>query len=141
VGVSTSATACISSSGESNNLATVTETKLTPFASNASMILAKSESDRVGRSSYWKLLIDAATRYQHAFGTAVTLAIMGYHFCTVTEEICQADASVGRSGTGGQAMKDDIQAPRKLLTELQKAYRSLPQHFQADVTHVLSALA
>jgi radical SAM superfamily enzyme YgiQ (UPF0313 family) len=25
-------------------------------------------------------------RYRHAFGTAVTLAIMGYHFYTMTEE-------------------------------------------------------
>jgi hypothetical protein len=32
------------------------------------------------RASYWKFLIDAATRYRHAFGTALTLAILGYHF-------------------------------------------------------------
>jgi hypothetical protein len=32
------------------------------------------------RASYWKFLLDAATRYRHAFGAAVTLAIMGYHF-------------------------------------------------------------
>jgi len=43
------------------------------------------------RSSYWKLLIDAATRYRHAFGTAVTLAILGYHFNAVTEEACRTD--------------------------------------------------
>ncbi len=43
------------------------------------------------RASYWKFLIDAATRYRHAFGPAVTLAIMGYHFAAVTEEVCQAD--------------------------------------------------
>jgi Domain of unknown function (DUF4070) len=43
------------------------------------------------RASYWKFLIHAATRYRHAFGTAVTLAIMGHHFYTVTEEVCQAD--------------------------------------------------
>ena len=41
------------------------------------------------RASYWKFLIDAATRYRHAFGTAVTLAILGYHFYTVTEEACR----------------------------------------------------
>jgi len=35
---------------------------------------------------YWKFLIHAATRYRHTFGTAVTLAIMGYHFYAVTEE-------------------------------------------------------
>jgi hypothetical protein len=43
------------------------------------------------RVSYWKFLIVAATRYHHAFGAAVTLAIMGYHFCAVTEQVCQTD--------------------------------------------------
>jgi hypothetical protein len=43
------------------------------------------------RTSYWKFLIDAATQYHHAFGTAVTLAIMGYHFSAVTEEVCRTD--------------------------------------------------
>jgi uncharacterized protein DUF4070 len=41
------------------------------------------------RASYWKFLIDAATRYRHAFGTAVTLAISGYHFYMVTEDACR----------------------------------------------------
>ena len=41
------------------------------------------------RASYWKLLLHAATRYRHAFGTAVTLAILGYHFNAVTEEACR----------------------------------------------------
>jgi radical SAM superfamily enzyme YgiQ (UPF0313 family) len=43
------------------------------------------------RASYWKFLLAAATRHRHAFGAAVTLAIMGYHFYTVTEEVCQID--------------------------------------------------
>jgi radical SAM superfamily enzyme YgiQ (UPF0313 family) len=43
------------------------------------------------RASYWKFLIVAAARYRHAFGAAVTLAIMGYHFYTVTEEACRTD--------------------------------------------------
>jgi len=43
------------------------------------------------RASYWKFLIDAATRYRHAFGTAVTLAIMGHHFSSVTEKVCRTD--------------------------------------------------
>ncbi len=41
------------------------------------------------RASYWKFLIDAATRYRHAFGPAITLAIMGYHFAAITEDVCQ----------------------------------------------------
>ena len=39
------------------------------------------------------------------------------------------------------AMNGDIQATRELLTELRETCRSLPRHLQADVTHVLSALA
>ena len=38
-----------------------------------------------------EVFLDAATRYRHAFGTAVTLAILGYHFNAVTEEACQTD--------------------------------------------------
>jgi len=40
------------------------------------------------RCSYWKFLLDAATKYRHSFGTAVTLAIMGYHFRMITDEMC-----------------------------------------------------
>jgi radical SAM superfamily enzyme YgiQ (UPF0313 family) len=43
------------------------------------------------RLSYWKFFLDAATRYRHSFGTAVTLAILGYHFNAVTEEACRTD--------------------------------------------------
>jgi radical SAM superfamily enzyme YgiQ (UPF0313 family) len=41
------------------------------------------------RFAYWKFLFDAATRYRHAFGTAVTLAIMGYHFQKITQRVCE----------------------------------------------------
>src|ERR1022692_417421 len=41
------------------------------------------------RASYWKFLLQAATRYRHAFDTAVTLAIMGYHFETLTGIVCE----------------------------------------------------
>jgi len=43
------------------------------------------------RASYWKFLLEAATRYRHAFGTAITLAIMGHHFHVLTERVCRAD--------------------------------------------------
>ena len=43
------------------------------------------------RSSYWKFVYDAATRYRHAFGTAITLAIMGYHFEKITEKVLRSD--------------------------------------------------
>jgi len=44
------------------------------------------------RVSYWKFLLEAATRYRHAFDTAITLAIMGYHFQTLTRDVCETDS-------------------------------------------------
>jgi radical SAM superfamily enzyme YgiQ (UPF0313 family) len=43
------------------------------------------------RSSYWKFFLDAATKYRYAFGTAITLAIMGHHFRVITEDLCNAE--------------------------------------------------
>jgi radical SAM superfamily enzyme YgiQ (UPF0313 family) len=43
------------------------------------------------RSSYWKFLLDAATKYRHTFGTAITLAIMGHHFRAITDNLCNAE--------------------------------------------------
>ncbi|MGH9787668.1 MAG: B12-binding domain-containing radical SAM protein [Candidatus Acidiferrales bacterium] len=43
------------------------------------------------RGSYWKFFLEAATRYRHAFDTAITLAIMGYHFQTLTRDVCQPE--------------------------------------------------
>ncbi len=43
------------------------------------------------RTSYWKFFFDAATQYRHSFDTAITLAIMGYHFQTLTRMVCQSD--------------------------------------------------
>jgi len=40
------------------------------------------------RLSYWKFILEAATRYRYAFDRAITLAIMGYHFQTLTEIVC-----------------------------------------------------
>jgi radical SAM superfamily enzyme YgiQ (UPF0313 family) len=45
------------------------------------------------RAKYWKFLFDAATRYRHAFGTAVTLAIMGYHLQTITRQVCETEGA------------------------------------------------
>ena len=41
------------------------------------------------RLSYWKFFLEAATRYRHTFDTAITLAIMGYHFQKLTRTYCQ----------------------------------------------------
>jgi radical SAM superfamily enzyme YgiQ (UPF0313 family) len=43
------------------------------------------------RASYWKFVLDAATKYRHSFGTAITLAIMGYHFRAITDNLCNAE--------------------------------------------------
>ena len=45
------------------------------------------------RASYWKFFLQAATRYRHAFDTAITLAIMGHHFQTLTRVICEERTS------------------------------------------------
>ncbi len=44
-----------------------------------------------GRARYWKFFLEAATRYRHAFDTAITLAIMGYHFQTLTRLVCDTE--------------------------------------------------
>ncbi|MFB3813411.1 MAG: B12-binding domain-containing radical SAM protein [Terriglobales bacterium] len=45
-----------------------------------------------GRIAYWKLFFEALTQYPRAFGTAITLAIMGYHFQTITERVCDTES-------------------------------------------------
>jgi radical SAM superfamily enzyme YgiQ (UPF0313 family) len=42
------------------------------------------------RLSYWKFLLLAATRYRRSFGAAMTMAVMGYHFQIITEQISRA---------------------------------------------------
>lgn len=39
------------------------------------------------RLSYWKFVLTATTRYHRSFGTAMTLAVMGYHFQIMTERL------------------------------------------------------
>ena len=40
--------------------------------------------------SYWKFLAAAATKYRRCFGTAMTLAVMGYHFQVMTRKLSKA---------------------------------------------------
>ncbi len=42
------------------------------------------------RASYWKFLFAVATRYRYAFDRAITLAIMGHHFQTLTKKMLAA---------------------------------------------------
>lgn len=43
------------------------------------------------RAKYWRFFLAAATRYRSAFDIAITLAIMGYHFRKLTEDVCHRD--------------------------------------------------
>jgi radical SAM superfamily enzyme YgiQ (UPF0313 family) len=42
------------------------------------------------RWSYWKFLLTVATRYRHCIGSAMTLAVMGYHFQVITHKLLKA---------------------------------------------------
>jgi radical SAM superfamily enzyme YgiQ (UPF0313 family) len=61
------------------------------------------------RWSYWKFLMTVAMRYRHCVGTAMTLAVMGYHLQVLTQRLTEAvDAAVmpvrlgeGVPGSGG----------------------------------------
>jgi len=44
------------------------------------------------RLSYWKFVFSAATRHRRSFGAAMTLAVMGYHFQIMTEQLLKVDA-------------------------------------------------
>jgi radical SAM superfamily enzyme YgiQ (UPF0313 family) len=44
------------------------------------------------RLSYWKFVLVAATRYRRYFGAAMTMAVMGYHFQMITEQISESDS-------------------------------------------------
>ncbi|HWP85472.1 MAG TPA: DUF4070 domain-containing protein [Terriglobia bacterium] len=43
------------------------------------------------RWAYWKFFLESATRYRHAFDRAITFAIMGHHFHTLTQIVCGPD--------------------------------------------------
>ncbi len=56
------------------------------------------------RWSYWKFLMSVATRYRHCVGTAMTLAVMGYHFQMMTSRLSQSGGSATLAGhIGGVA--------------------------------------
>jgi radical SAM superfamily enzyme YgiQ (UPF0313 family) len=41
------------------------------------------------RWTYWKFVMAAATRYRRSFGSAMTLAVMGYHFQVMTRKLLE----------------------------------------------------
>ena len=77
------------------------------------------------RWSYWKFLMTVATRYRHCVGTAMTLAVMGYHFQVMTRKFSglgsAAAAGAGRrgaAGEGGWSLRLTGAAPGGPLREL-----------------------
>jgi radical SAM superfamily enzyme YgiQ (UPF0313 family) len=50
------------------------------------------------RWSYWKFLLTVATRYRHCVGTAMTLAVMGYHFQVMTRRLASSTDSPAAMG-------------------------------------------
>ena len=61
------------------------------------------------RASYWKFLFNVATHHRHVFGTAVMLAIMGYHFQMLTRDACQTNQRpllADREGKNGPVQED-----------------------------------
>lgn len=46
------------------------------------------------RSSYWKFVAKAALHYRKTFDTAMTLAVMGYHFQTLTRMVLGAEVTL-----------------------------------------------
>jgi radical SAM superfamily enzyme YgiQ (UPF0313 family) len=53
------------------------------------------------RRSYWKFVLAAATRYRQSFGTAMTLAVMGYDFQIMTERVDGDGVTISiRASTG-----------------------------------------
>jgi radical SAM superfamily enzyme YgiQ (UPF0313 family) len=54
------------------------------------------------RWSYWKFFAAAATRYRHSFGTAMTLAVMGYHFQVMTRRLSKFKVPELRSAAIGE---------------------------------------
>jgi len=57
------------------------------------------------RWSYWKFLLTAATRYRYCFGVAMTLAVMGYHFQVMTNELFDR-VKLQASATGMERMPE-----------------------------------
>ncbi len=43
------------------------------------------------RTSYWKFVMKAALHYRKTFDTAMTLAVMGYHFQTLTRMVLESE--------------------------------------------------
>lgn len=60
------------------------------------------------RWSYWRFLLTVATRYRHCVGSAMTLAVMGYHFQVMTSKLSDAvNSPVMPAGDGKIQVPDE----------------------------------
>ncbi len=57
------------------------------------------------RWSYWKFLAAAATRYRHCFASAMTLAVMGYHFQVMTRKLVKAMDRAARADAAERGLQ------------------------------------
>jgi radical SAM superfamily enzyme YgiQ (UPF0313 family) len=57
------------------------------------LVLSVVRQGILGRAqlSYWKFVLTAAMRYRRSFGAAMTMAVMGYHFQMITEQVLRAE--------------------------------------------------
>jgi radical SAM superfamily enzyme YgiQ (UPF0313 family) len=60
------------------------------------------------RRSYWQFLLTVALHYRHCIGTAMTLAVMGYHFQVMTSRLCRAAGSSMLPATATDVLPDKI---------------------------------
>ena len=63
--------------------------KLSDYLAFGTSLLRQGVLDR-SRMAYWRFLISAARHHRRDFGTAVALAIRGYHLQRITETFCES---------------------------------------------------
>ena len=67
------------------------------------------------RWSYWKFLLTVATRYRHCVGSAMTLAVMGYHLQVITHKLYEAvDAAAAVVDKAAEESLAEVAAPQRL---------------------------
>jgi radical SAM superfamily enzyme YgiQ (UPF0313 family) len=57
--------------------------------------------------SYWKFLAAAATRYRHCFASAMTLAVMGYHFQVMTRKLGKTMERTARTAAAEERLAQE----------------------------------
>jgi radical SAM superfamily enzyme YgiQ (UPF0313 family) len=86
------------------------------------------------RASYWKFLFNVATRHRHVFGTAVMLAIMGYHFQMLTQDVCQTNwqLSLAYHGEKNGPVQKDAEENREYFEQEHPSIRQTQNSSRED---------